>query len=125
MHRLQVPGSSPIGHRMTHTRTGTARVQQLGTHGFESCGPMQIRQYTTTTTRSGTQVTSPHLTSPHLTSPHLTSPHLTSPHLTSPHLTVIKPNLVLTEVYFLTLVPMDTEAQALIQILKSILDHRT
>ena len=38
---------------------------------------------------------------------------------------VIKPNLVLTEVYFLTLVPMDTEEQALIQILKSILDHRT
>ena len=38
---------------------------------------------------------------------------------------VIKPNLVLTEVYFLTLAPMDTEAQALIQILKSILDHRT
>ena len=38
---------------------------------------------------------------------------------------VIKPNLVLTEVYFLTLFPMDTEAQALIQILKSILDHRT
>ena len=38
---------------------------------------------------------------------------------------VIKPNLVLTEVYFLTLVPMDTEAQALIQILKSILDYRT
>ena len=39
--------------------------------------------------------------------------------------TVIKPFLVLTEVYFLTLVPMDTVAQALIQILKSILDHRT
>ena len=41
------------------------------------------------------------------------------------HCSVIKPNLVLTEVYFLTLVPMDTVAQALIQILKSILDHRT
>ena len=41
------------------------------------------------------------------------------------HGLVIKPNLVLTEVYFLTLVPMHTEAQALIQILKSILDHRT
>ena len=44
---------------------------------------------------------------------------------TSALCTVMKPNLVLTEVYFLTLVPMDTEAQALIQILKSILDHRT
>ena len=36
---------------------------------------------------------------------------------------VIQPNLVLAEVYSLTLVPMDTEAQALIQILQSILDH--
>ena len=35
----------------------------------------------------------------------------------------IKPNLVLAEVYSLTLVPMDPEAQALIQILQSILDH--
>ena len=38
---------------------------------------------------------------------------------------VKQPNLVLAEVYSLTLVPMDTEAQALIQILKSILDHWT
>ena len=36
---------------------------------------------------------------------------------------VIVPYLVLAEVYSLTLVPMDTEAQALIQILQSILDH--
>ena len=36
---------------------------------------------------------------------------------------MIQPNLVLAEVYSLTLVPRDTEAQALIQILKSILDH--
>ena len=36
---------------------------------------------------------------------------------------VIQPNLVLAEVSSLTLVPMDTEAQALIQILQSILDH--
>ena len=40
-------------------------------------------------------------------------------------LPVIKPNLVLAEVYSLTLVPMDTEAHALIQILQSILDHET
>ena len=38
---------------------------------------------------------------------------------------VMQPTLVLAEVYSLTLVPMDTEAQALIQILKSILDHWT
>ena len=37
----------------------------------------------------------------------------------------MQPNLVLAEVYSLTLVPMDTEAQALIQILQSILDHWT
>ena len=36
---------------------------------------------------------------------------------------VIQPNLVLAEVYSLTLFPMDTEARALIQILQSILDH--
>ena len=36
---------------------------------------------------------------------------------------IIQPNLVLAEVYSLTFVPMDTEAQALIQILQSILDH--
>ena len=36
---------------------------------------------------------------------------------------VIQPNLVLAEVYSLTLAPMDTEAHALIQILQSILDH--
>ena len=36
---------------------------------------------------------------------------------------VIQPNLLLAEVYSLTLIPMDTEAQALIQILQSILDH--
>ena len=37
--------------------------------------------------------------------------------------TVTISNLVPTEVYSLILVPMDTEAQALIQILKSLLDH--
>ena len=36
---------------------------------------------------------------------------------------VIQPNLVLAEVYSLTLVPMDAEAQALIKIIQSILDH--
>ena len=41
----------------------------------------------------------------------------------APHTASIRPNLVLGEVYSLTLVPMDTEAQALIQILQSILDH--
>ena len=39
------------------------------------------------------------------------------------HHIVIQPNLVLAEVYSLTLVPMDTEAQAPIQIIQSILDH--
>ena len=33
------------------------------------------------------------------------------------------PNLIPAEVYSLTLVPMDTEAQALIQMIEDILDH--
>ena len=33
------------------------------------------------------------------------------------------PNLIPAEVYSLTLVPMDTEAQALIQMIDDILDH--